>query len=374
MSDTVLLLTTELGIGGAEQVVFELATRLPEHGFAARVAALDGRGATGDRLREAGVEVLDLGVRHAWQLAAAVRRVRVAVARQRPALVHAHLFHAGLVARLAGRSCAAPLVETLHIAEQRFRPWRFWLDRLTDAACRARVAVSEAVARFQARRTGLSRTRFTVIPNGVDLGRFRPRGSKGPLRRELGLPDGPEPLVGALGRFDPQKGLDVYLEAVGRLCAEGTGAGFLLAGYGARERALRARAAALGLGDRLHVMVPCRAPAELLGALDLLAFPSRYEGQGLVLVEAMASGVPAVASALPAVQEVVGRSEAARLVPPEDPAALAEGLRELLADAEERRRRGLAGRRRAEGSFDVATMVARHAELYRELIGGADAP
>ncbi len=368
MPETVVLFTTELRPGGAERIVCELAAGLDRGLYSPRVAALDGRGEYADRLRSAGVPVHDLGARHAWQLPRAVAGLRQLLAEQNAALLHAHLHHATIVGRLATRRAGVACLATCHIVERRFRPWRYWLDALTAGWGAAEICVSQAVAAHQRRRTGLPAEYFPVIPNGLDLARFAGRPDRAAARQALNLPPD-RPLVGALGRFDRQKGFDLLLTAWAQSSLRESDAGLVLAGYGPQESELRE------LATRLNLPVYWAGyqaeAARFLPALDLCVCPSRWEGFGLVALEALACGVPLVASRVDSLPEIVRDGLDGILVEPEDPSALALGVAGLLAAPAERRRLAEAGPVRAQ-AFSAAAMITAHERLYAQTIEAAN--
>lgn len=350
------LLVTCLEGGGAQQVVCDLATRLPRDRWDVRVAALRHPSASEPRmqavLEAAGIPVVDVEMRHPLDVVRAWRLARHLLA-FRPHLLHAHLFHSHLAARLLGRLCRVPrVISSHHEVERRFRPLRPLLERLSAPLDDASVAVSEAVG--ENARTTLGARRLRVILDGIDLDRWSPR-PRPPGR--LGLPEEAE-VIGAFGRLHVQKGLDVLLEAFGRLKQRRPEAILVLAGEGAEEGRLKAMApeGTVFLGYR-------EDGPEVLACFDLLAMPSRWEGFGLVLAQAMACGVPLVCSSVDSLPEVA--AGAAVLVPPERPDLLAEALEGLLASParrEELRRRGLLRAR----ELDVERMVLEHEALYEE--------
>ncbi|MCO5168446.1 MAG: glycosyltransferase [Planctomycetes bacterium] len=360
----VLLLTTELRPAGAERVIYELATRLDPARHQVVVASLRSPGGDdGDVARALvarGVPVVPLrlggklDVGGAWRLARLVHRLR-------PHVLHAHLFHANLAARLLGRLAGARrVVSTVHVVERRPLPARFLLERLTARLDDRTACVSQAVARFALARLGAAPGRLVVVRNGIDLAPFAALPARDEARAALGLPsDGL--LVGAVGRLDPQKGFDVLLDAFARLEAEAT---LVVAGAGPEEAALRARAARLGLGGRAVLLGHRPDVPQVLAALDVFCMPSRWEGFGLALVEAMAAGLPVVVSDVDSLPEVLG--DAGVLVAPDDPAALAAALAPLLIDPARREALGRAARARA-ARFDVGGMVAAWAALYEGL-------
>lgn len=368
----VLLLTTELHPAGAEQVVFELATRLSRERWSVTVAALrspgGADGAVAEALSAAGVDVRPLRLRGKLDLRGALRLARLLRA-LRPALVHAHLFHGNLAARLLAPSAGARVISTIHVVERRRLPARPWLERLLAGRDDATVCVSEAVRRHAQTALGARSDRLRVIENGIDLARFAPPPEPDRARREaraaLGLP-ADAPIVGAVGRLDRQKGLDVLLEAFARLAPLHPSAVLALAGGGPEEEALRGLARARRLEARVRFLGHRRDVPAVLAALDVFCMPSRWEGFGLALAEALACGKPVVASAVDSLPEVLG--EAGLLVPPERPLALADALGALLGDPPRRASLARAARVRAE-RFSVERMIAAYDALYAEVLG-----
>lgn len=367
----VLLVTTELGIGGAEKIVFECATGMDQERFSPGVAALNGRGAYADMLRDAGIPVFDLGMRHWWHMPCAIQRLRRILRENHVRLVHAHLFHADLIARLA-TPATIPVISTTHIAEARNLPWRFRIDQWTGARCACRTAVSSAAAIFQETKLRLPAHTITVIPNGIDLTHFQPAPDRNIAKKELGL-DPTRPVVSALGRFDPQKGLDRFIDTAALLNATHPEIQWLLAGYGREEEALRARIVHLNLTQHMRVIVSPASTREIYAATDVFVFPSRYEGFGLTLVEAMACGCAVVASDIETSREILhapvsSTAEAPMagiLIPEGDPTGMAQAITGLLAETSYCTSMGEKARVRAQ-HFSRAAMLQSYEQLYTD--------
>src|ERR1043165_205483 len=177
----VLLILPVLQPAGAERIVAELAKRLPSHGFASSVLCLEDDDAPiGIELKQAGVRVDALHLSRRATHACA-RGIAAHISAMNPTsgmIVCAHLYHANIAARYAMRQLAREhrenvrLVTTIHVAERRFRPWQFWLDKLTAKYGACEICVAKSVAEFHRRKTGLSESYFRVIENGIDLSRF----------------------------------------------------------------------------------------------------------------------------------------------------------------------------------------------------------
>jgi glycosyltransferase involved in cell wall biosynthesis len=262
-----------------------------------------------------------------------------ALAALAPDLVQVNLVDpTSMLAALDAASAVAPTVATLHMSGE--------VPREQVASVRAAyarlghvVAVSREFAALAADVLGVER--LTHVLNGVDpVERVRP-------------PGGAVPVVAALGRLTAQKGFDVLLEAVRLLVEDGVRLELLLGGEGREATALASQAA--GLPVRLLGFQD--GPRALFARADLFVLPSRVEALPLVLVEAVSAGLPAVATDVGDVREAL--DGVVVVVPPEDPVALAEGLRRLLADPAERAQRGEAGARLARERLTARRMATQ---------------
>jgi glycosyltransferase involved in cell wall biosynthesis len=368
----VLHLIDSLARGGAEQSLAAMAPHLAAAGVALEVAVLHDRPGLREELEAAGVPVWSLagpGGRLGW-----VRRARRLVAVRRPDLVHTTLAEASLVGRVAASSFRVPVVSSLvnvaygpdQVAHGRTAPWKVRvveaLDRATARGVTRFHAVTRQVAEVMAARLRIPRDRIDVIPRGRDprvLGRRAERRARG--RAALGL-DSREALVLAVGRQEPQKGLDVLLEAVPLLLEAAPTARVVVAGRdGSATPALRRLAGRLGIGERVAFLGARADVPDLLAACDVLVHPSRWEGMPGVLIEAMALEAPVVASDLPAVRELLEDGSMATIVPVGDARALAGAVARTLADPS-----GAAVRaRRARARFLEAFTVERVAGEMR---------
>ena len=239
---------------------------------------------------------------------------------------------------------------------------------LLRAVDRFVVLNSESAAELEA--VGLGAGRTCLIPNGVDVRRFVPAepAERTGLRSRLGIPQG-VPVALFVGRLERRKGVDILLAAWADLLRRGTPPHLLIAGPG-DAAAWGREANALGVRDRITFLGGRTDVAELYRAADLLVFPSRAEGCPNVVLEAMASGLPVVATDVTGNREAVGEDgKAGLLVPPEDPAALAEGVATLTASPALGREIAAAARERILERFDIDRVGAQYLSLYQELLG-----
>jgi glycosyltransferase involved in cell wall biosynthesis len=227
------------------------------------------------------------------------------------------------------------------------------LKRLASRRLAAHVAVSEHTAHAVAVDAELPGGRIVVVPNGV------PEPATGTA--ELSLP---RPVIGTLGRLDPQKGLDVLVDALALLPSVSA----VVAGAGREQEALDRRAVSLSVADRFKIMGWQEEIGPLLRSLDVFVLPSRFEGLSLALLEAMAAGAAIVATDVGGTSEAVAADESALLVPPDDAPALAAAVRRLLDDRELRERLGTRAREVWLERFTAQRMQQAYADLLTGLV------
>jgi glycosyltransferase involved in cell wall biosynthesis len=380
----IVMLTTSLAPGGAEAQVFRLSLELKRRGWDLAVVSLLPPASYADALEAAGVPVFSLGMRPGIPDLRGLLRLASALKRLRPQVLHSHMFHANLLARIVRLLCPAPVViSTLHSAAESPRSAAFpggdaripagmsssrdFLYRLTDPLADAVAAVSRAAADRHASCRAVRPSKLRVIPNAVDTSVFRPDPNRRERTRgELGFES--EFLWLAAGRLMWKKDYPTLLRAFSSL----KGSTLLIAGAGPREAELKSLAAELDLNARVRFLGQVDDMPALMNAADALAMSSLVEGLPVALLEAAASGLPAVATDAGGVREILGKDEAGLVVPPNDPPALAaamERLEALPADARERMSR--AARAIAVDRFDPSVVVALWEALYRDLLENA---
>jgi glycosyltransferase involved in cell wall biosynthesis len=250
-------------------------------------------------------------------------------------------------------------------ADELARTRGFPLLRRTILRNSAFVAISADIE-AQWRALGVPAARMVRIASGVDAEHFRP----GPSTLEATLL--PRPRVMFTGRLHPQKNLDVLLEAWPAVAAR-TGASLILVGQGTEYDRLAHRARTLGIADRVQFTGPLSDPADALRAADVFALPSVAEGMSNSLLEAMASALPCLASAIGGNTDLLDGG-VGRLVAGNDPAAWSTALLEVLEDPGLARTLGTAARQRIETRFALPIVVDRYVDLYRKLIDKAGSP
>jgi glycosyltransferase involved in cell wall biosynthesis len=361
-----LHILTTLDRGGAETQVLSLLSRMPRERFDVTVAWLKGRG---DLAPEAtGVAVTDELVGRfpgASILSAGLRLVH----RVRPHILHTHLMKADMVGGALARLGAVPiLVSTKHNEDRhlRFPPMALVARGVASQADRV-VVISGAVSRFIERTMGLSGERTRRILYGYPVNGRPIRGVRDDVIAELGLHRSAH-IVTMVGRLTRQKGIEDLLHAASFLRDAVPDARFLILGQGELRVRLRRTVANLDLRENVRFLGFRRDVPRILAASDLMVLPSHWEGFGLVLLEAMAQGIPVVGTRVGAIPEVVADGETGLLVPPHDAETLATAILRMLTYPAIAREMGRAGRRRLEEHFHIERAVTEHIELYEELL------
>jgi glycosyltransferase involved in cell wall biosynthesis len=368
----ILLVSTATAFGGTEQVLLDSARRLNAAGE--RVEAWVAPGSGGDALvgalREAGVpsqrwrEVASGGA----HLGATVRRLR----ERSPGVVHLHLPwpHANAWFPVAARLAGVPVVTTEHLLFPERHARDDLRKRFTGRFVDRAIAVSRTIGDTLVDAWGYHASRVRVIPNGVDLARFSGPDSarRARARERLGVaPDAP--LIGSLGRLEEQKGFASLVRAAALLAREFPRLRVAIAGEGALANGLVAIAREAGIADALILPGRTDAAPDFLAALDIFVLPSLWEGMPLSLLEAMAMGLPVVATDTPGSLEVLGESGSRGIVVRRgDDAALAGAIATVLREPERAAALARAGLAHARGEHDLARLFPRLTAVYDEVL------
>jgi glycosyltransferase involved in cell wall biosynthesis len=295
--------------------------------------------------------------------------------RERPDIVHTHTAKAGALGRLAARLAGVPVVvHTFHgsVFDGYFGPRVAglfqWIERKLALRTDTIIAVSERVAADLVERRIAPRDKIEVVPLGLELDRFRNvELSRGELRRELGLPLQAQ-LVGSVGRLVPIKDLPTLLGAMVELSATQPEAILLVVGDGPERPALEQLAGRLGLSSRVRFLGFRDDLERIYADLDVAVNCSLNEGTPVSLIEAMASGVPVIATAVGGTPDLLDEGRLGKLVPAADPKALARGLAEILSGNGRLTKTATRARRSVTQRFSLERLLGDLDGLYLRLL------
>jgi glycosyltransferase involved in cell wall biosynthesis len=356
------------GPGGAETVVRDLVTRRDRAAFeSAAIFPSPGgwlaKNLDASEARCAGPtrgSRFPLDLKYLFEMRSAFREFR-------PDIVHAHSFDGAFYSGLAMLGLRAQLVTTWHGRNDLERSgWRQALKRRVVDSSAASVYVSHSLLRLDDR---ARRKRAEVVHNGIDQDKFRVRRND-LLRARLGI-HGTRLLLGAVGNVREPKSYDVMLRSLAAVSAAGVDAHLFIAGDDTWPLADRMRrlAAELAITDRVTFLGFLETVPEFLNGLDLFVLSSKSEGFSLAVVQAMACGIPVVATRCGGPEEIIEDGVSGTLVAVDSPQALAEGILGFTRDRERGRNLAEQGRRRVTDLFSLDAMIGKYQRLYDSLCG-----
>lgn len=366
----VLQVVLSLHPGGTERLLVELVTRLNDE-LPMAVCCLDERGAWAREVEDHGVHVAALGRTPGFHPSLG-RSIAREARRHRASVIHAHHYSPFIysaLARLWGSDCPVIFTEHGRLSDAPPSPKRRLVNHLFSRVPGRAFAVSEDV-RQHIIAEGFPASRVGVIYNGISVGPLPDASARRAARAQLGVTDDVF-VVGTIGRLDPVKDFGTLIDAVALLAAK-TQTLLIIVGDGDQRATLEQAVADRKMTDAVRFLGHRDDARAWLAGCDGYANSSVSEGVSLTILEAMAAGLPVVATRVGGTPEIVDAS-CGRLVPARDPAALASALLELASAPEVRGELGRAARKRAESRFTIERMVAEYAEVYRgggEIVSG----
>jgi glycosyltransferase involved in cell wall biosynthesis len=361
-----MLLISGLMYGGGQKVVLDLLGEL-RHGSGLDVQ-LTLLGCREPALRQAATHVVPYDGRYnqLTTLLLTAWRLRNQLKFGPPGVLHTHGWDADIIGWLAILGLKTRQIIHLHITPVWVKSTRLthrvrrFLTRLAFARRGTVViAVSNAVRDHWARLLPFDAGDIVTVHNGIDTAFYATPGSRNDQPNK-------DPIIGVVARLEPMKGIEYLLDAAANLVTDYPRIRLRIAGEGSLKDDLENRVNELGLAGNVEFLGRVRAMKSFYGCIDILVLPSiSTEGLPLVVLEAMAATLPIVATTVGGTAEVIGDGRDGLLVPPRDPAALADAIRRLLSDKALRQRLGDSAKRRVVANFSIAKCANSVIDLYR---------
>ena len=356
------------GPGGAETVFRELVRGLDQTRFQS-LAVIPEEGWLSQSLSADGIPFEVIPLKRSADLGY-LRRIVGMVKQNQIDIIQGHLLSSNLYAALTGAICRIPVVATFHgQVDINHRDRLLGLKcRLINRGARSLVFVSEQLRRYYRESTKLTPEIMTCIHNGIDPTRFSGAFERR-LRNELGIGDR-EMLIGAVGNMRPAKGYDVLLRAAALIKQDTPGCRFVIIGDPAPPDLAKELAAlhhALGLGDTVRYLGFRTDVYDALKSLDIFVLTSRSEGFSIATVEAMAAGVPTIATRCGGPEEIIRDGEDGLLVENDSPEAVAAGLKRLIVGQAFRERLAARASETVQSRFSTTAMISAYSRLYEHL-------
>lgn len=368
MKTRLMMITVGFEAGGTEGQIADLAARFDRRRFDVVVCTLKAETERLKALRSRGVRAIALGGRGKWDIFLLFRLGKL-VHNEKPDIIHAFLFRANIAARIIGFLLRVPVVLSSYRGVEVWqKSLPRWLDRLTRRWSHASTCCSNAVREAATVNVGGDPAQYHTIYNGVDLGRFSHATSM--TRAECGLqPEGA--VIGTVCRLvEPLKGVRYLLEATGKLLRNPAlhRTQLLIVGDGPAYEQLDQYARELGISARVKFLGVRQDIERLLPLMDVFVLPSLYEGFGIAIVEAMASGCPVIATRVGGIPELVEHNRTGLLVRSGDVDELVVAMETVLLSQEDARRLALAGQEIARLKFSIEAAIQSHQNLYETLL------
>jgi glycosyltransferase involved in cell wall biosynthesis len=367
----VLHLINSFEIGGTERQAVALLRRLNSERYDVRLAALRNVGPFYGEIEERFPNVQEFPLTSFYNLNAVrqLARLRALMASERVDILHAHDFYAGLIGAAAARLAGVRVIACQRHLKLSDRPVHEWGTRVIHRLAHRILVNSEAIRDHILSRDSAQANKIVVIKNGISsvADSSETRNLHERLCRELEI-DNDSKIIGMVARLQPVKGHRFFLEAASRVIAREPKAQFVLVGDGPLKSDIEDQAAHLGIKDRLHMLGDRTDVARILASFDLLVLASLHEGLPNAVMEAMAAGVPVVATAVGGTKELITDGETGYLTAPADADALSERITFALVNERDRIKVAASGRQFINVEFGMERMVESVEKLYDELM------
>lgn len=357
----ILFVTVGYTLGGSENMIARIAPRLKKRGYKVSVLAFKSWGTISDKLKANGIKCIALKGKGKFDLRV-LWRYFLHLRKTHPDLIIAFLYRAYIPTRIFGFLLGIPNISSVRDVQKWMNPFHIFFEKITANFSVVIYSCSNAVTRFLTQKLGIKKERIVTIPNGIDVNSFSVKIDRGKKLRELGF-NSKTKIVGTVCRLhEPKKGIKTLLKATKELQKE-IDFQLLIAGTGKDEVSLRQTAQAAGinvsfLGERKDIK-------EILQVMDIFVLASLYEGFPVVVLEAMAAGLPVVASRVGGLKEAVLDEKTGFLVEPGNPVILAARIKELLLKDSTRRKFGEAGFIRVKENFPLEKTVSKIENLWK---------
>lgn len=363
----VLHLITSMPVGGAENLVLTIMRKLDPDKFVSVLCCIRELGVMGEEARRDGFNVVELNrMRGRGFDLKAIRKIMDVILSNKIDIVHCHFFHASMYGRISALLTRVPSVITSHNVYSRVKWHRrvinWGLSHLTSRVICVSGRVKEDVRKFD----WISESKLVTVFNGIDIASIQLAHPREQAKEMLGIQRGAV-VIGCIARLERAKGHRFLFDALASLRQlRGECPYLVLVGMGSEYDGLREYGDQLGLTDRIIYLGMRRDIPSVLASFDIFVLPSLWEGLPLALLEAMASGVPVIASDVGGIGDVLDGGRFGVLVPPGDMIALRDSINGMLNQPERRESVGLLGRMRSEERYGASAMVRQLGEIYMQ--------
>ncbi len=356
----IFYIITELDIGGAESMLFELVQCIDKNKFTPEVGCLKGEGVVGKKLEACGIKVKYFHIEKPWhiyKLANVISFLRQGHFN----ILHSYLFHANIVGRICGKLSGIPIIlSSIRVCEQE-RRYHLWMDRITNWMVNLEICVSKKVKNFTIEKANIPEHKLEVIENGIPYS-FLDAITSCRNKKSHSL------VVGTVARLSEQKGIKYLLYAAKRVTEQFSDITFTIVGKGPLASQLKELSIKLGISSKVKFLGFRNDIPELLSVIDIFVLPSLWEGMPNVVLEAMSAGKPVIATDTGGSKDIIDNGINGVLVEPGNSEALAEAILKLLEDPVQRQRLGESAREKIKERFPIDKMVSKTEQVYNKFL------
>ncbi len=366
----VLYVFAALPVGGAEQVLVTELNGLRRELFSPLVCVISEKGPVGEIIEQMGIPLIPLHRMKKNQFDyGIIREIKDLIRQEKIVLVHTHLYDGGKYGRIAARMAKVPaIVHTVHNVYVKRRTKYHLINWILSFFTDRIIAVSESVKDSVVHYDRINRSKIQVIYNGIDLTRFDSPLSRKEIRAGLGI-ETEEFAIGVIARLEEQKGHRYLLEALSQIPESLASLKILIVGDGQLRSVLEAETKKRGLSSKVFFLGTRKPITPILKALDLFLLPSLWEGFSMAILEAMAAGVPVIATRVGGAGEVITSGRDGLLIPPGDARILAEAIQDALQHRDKYEEMARNGRERVRQYFSQGQHVMALQTLYLQVLG-----
>ena len=366
----ILYLFFTLPIGGAEEHLRTILKYLPKDLYNPTVCCMGNKDIIGEEIEKSGINVIELKEKHRVFNFSLLKSLENIIHKNNIHIIHSHLYHANMYGRFAAIRTGIPVVASEHATTGKMSLRRKLINRWLSGKTSTVIAVSNPVKQYVMERDHLPENRIQVVHNGIDIDGALSGLTKRQAREKLNIPDDCF-TIGLTGRLIERKGHKVLLQAAQKLLGVISSFRILIAGEGELDGTLRELSSKLGIDGQVEFMGARRDVPDILRALDVFAFPSLPgEGLSIALLEAMAAGLPIIATPSGGTAEIIRNGVNGIAVPYNDPTALAEALAKLCFDKPLAEFLGKNAEDTVRREYGAPAMIDKFHLIYQKALAG----
>lgn len=359
-SKRIFYLITDLDIGGAESMLFELVQRIDKNKFIPEVGCLKGKGIVGKKLGTLGIKVRYFHIEKLWHI---YKLLKVVTFLRQDCfdILHSYLFHANIIGRVCGKIAGIPIIiSSIRVCEKK-KLYHLWMDRITNWMVNLEICVSKEVKNFTIEKVGIPEHKLEIVENGISDS-FLDAVTSYRNKKVSSL------IVGTIARLSRQKGIEYLLYAAKRVINQFPDITFVIAGKGPLASQLKELSIKLGISGKVRFLGFRNDIPELLSVIDIFVLPSLWEGMPNVVLEAMAAEKPVIATDTGGSKDLIDSNINGVLVEPGNSEALAKAILKLLGDPAQRQRLGESARGKIKERFPIDKMISKTEQIYTQLL------